>query len=131
MLTKFTAALLAVTATVCGCQEEDDRHYVDIWDWMYHNFANHQSEEVEQELFSYFESIRDEVSDIIAYDVPAELLAEQTGEPVENITLEWRDGAHDHIYAHLEYFDLQKLMDQFTKMQVNHLKGHFHMSHAQ
>ena len=62
----------------------------DIWEWLEQNFYDHQSEATKDALHEYFELLRPEIAQTIAWEVPAQFLADVTNEPVDSIDDTWR-----------------------------------------
>ena len=104
-----------------GGEEEVD----DIWEWLEQNFYDYQSEATKDALHEYFDLLRPEIAHTIAYEVPAQLLADVTREPVDSIDDVWRANAYNAVYDSLEEFDLEELIDDFTGLKVEALYDHF------
>ena len=104
-----------------GGEEEAE----DIWEWLEQNFHDYQSQATKDALHEYFELLHPEIAQIIAWEVPDQLLADVAGEPVENIDDTWRGEAYNHVYNSLEEFDLEDLIENFTELKVEALYDHF------
>ena len=58
---------------------EEPEEAEDIWEWLELNFYDHQSEATQNKLHEYFELIRADIANTIAYGVPDQILANVTG----------------------------------------------------
>ena len=106
-------------------ESEEEEEAEDIWEWLEENFYDHQSDETKDKLHEYFELIRADIANTVAYGVPDQILANISGEDVDNITPEWREGIYAQVFMSLIEFDFVELTEEFTELKVELLEDHF------
>jgi len=99
-------------------------------EWIEKNYVDHMNDNKDtQEIrAAYYSALADDIAHMTAWEIPEELLAEYTGEPLAEVkTDEWKEGAYEYLKASFDDFDQDAFIRDANQAQIKAVLEHFDM----